>query len=134
MSEVACSSVLVGGVSLADGLLFSESILLQDLRVSYCIASINPSKVRVKFPRLWVHLMGKFGLSCFQQTFQTSSASIFARLILVTSFIGSFSQFPEEPRALGMCLSFGKISTVKHPTASKPFRSHVSIGAKMISA
>ena len=57
MSEGGGSSVFVGGVSLADGLLSSESILLQDFRGSYCIASINPLKVKVKFPRLLIGLM-----------------------------------------------------------------------------
>ena len=58
MSEVACSSVFVGGVSLADGLLFPESILLQDFSGSYCQASLNPSKVKEGFPRLSGRLMG----------------------------------------------------------------------------
>ena len=58
MSEVACSSVFVGGVSLADGLLFPESILLQDFSGSYCQASLNPSKVKEGFPRLSDRLMG----------------------------------------------------------------------------
>ena len=64
MSEVACSSVFVGGVSLADGLLFSESILLQDFSGSYCQASLKPSKVKEGFPRLSGRLMGSLLNPC----------------------------------------------------------------------